>query len=129
MSWYGFIPEGVFTVTSVSTRKTRDFITPLGRFYYHAIQKELFFGYRLVEINGFKAKLADPAKTLLDYLYLNPRLNSAEDFYEMRFNFWELQAELDLILFGRYLRLFDSPSLEKRAKKFVKFLSKNAVAV
>ena len=129
LGWYGFIPEGVFMTTSVSTRKTQEFKTPIGYFSYRSIQRELFFGYRLISINGFPIKIADPAKTILDFLYLNPQYDSADDFDGLRLNFWELQEELDLKLFENYLRLFASKSLEARAKKFLKFLKDNAVTV
>ncbi|MBK7335342.1 MAG: hypothetical protein IPJ00_03925 [Saprospirales bacterium] len=129
LSWYGFIPEGVFTTTSVSTRKTQEFKTPIGYFSYRSIKRELFFGYRLVSINGFQFKIADPAKTLLDFLYLNPQYDSEDDFDGLRLNFWEIQDELDLTLFENYLHLFASKSLDTRAKKPYNFWKENAVAV
>jgi predicted transcriptional regulator of viral defense system len=42
MSHYGFIPEGVFKVTSVSTLKTNDFQTAIGNFGYQNIKPSLY---------------------------------------------------------------------------------------
>jgi predicted transcriptional regulator of viral defense system len=41
LSWYNLIPEMIATTTSVTTRKTNHFSTPLGYFDYH-IKPELF---------------------------------------------------------------------------------------
>ena len=64
--WYDFIPEGVFTITSVSTLKTAAFATPLGHFSYRRLKPDLFWGYRLEEYGSFRFKIADPAKAILD---------------------------------------------------------------
>ena len=52
LSWYNLIPEMIVSTTSVSTRKTNKFSTPLGNFDYHRIKPELFgFGYVLENID------------------------------------------------------------------------------
>ena len=126
--WYGFIPEGVFTVTSVTTRKTENFQTPAGHFTYRSIRRDLFFGYRMEKKEDFGVKMADPAKALLDMLYLHPHLDSADHFFEWRLNFWELKKKLSLQDFQRYLQLFASKSLEERAKNFIQFLNNHDVS-
>ncbi len=42
MSYYGFIPEAVYTITSVTTKKTQTFINYLGKFHYRHIQTTCF---------------------------------------------------------------------------------------
>ena len=129
LRWYDFIPEGVFTITSVTTRKTDDFSTPVGHFSYRSIRRDLFFGYRMEAYGAFRFKIADPAKALLDLLYLNPHFDSEDDFFELRLNFWELEEKLDLQDFQAYLQLFSSKALESRAEKLIQFLKNHDVTV
>lgn len=127
LSWYGFIPEGVFTITSVSTLKTQVMQTPLGHFTYQSIKPELFFGYRLETFGDFRFKIADPAKTLLDLLYFYPTLTNAGHFYELRFNFFEMKEKFSINDFEKYLTVINSKSLNKRAASLLKFLSNHDV--
>ena len=83
LSHYGIIPEVVYTVTSVTTKPTREFKTPKSVFSYQRIKKSVFTGYGPVPIEGNVVLLAEPEKALADYLYfvdlkktsLNDRLN------------------------------------------------------
>ena len=85
LSYYGFIPEAVFAITSVSTRRTRKFSTPLGTFIYRKIKQELFWGYSKVNFGEFNALVAVPEKALLDTVYITHenldslRLQNLED--------------------------------------------------
>lgn len=128
LSWHGFIPEGVFTVTSVSTLKTQFFLTGVGNFAYRTIKPALYFGYRLEPFGAYRFKIAEPAKALLDLLYLFPNLDSEDHFHELRLNFWEFQDKFDENVFEQYLSAFRSKALEIRAKVFLKFVSGHAVA-
>ena len=51
LSYYGLIPEGVYLVTSVSTKKTSTFKTPIAQFLYKTMKPSLFFGYQLEKYN------------------------------------------------------------------------------
>lgn len=83
LSYYGIIPETVYTITSVTTKSTREFKTPRGVFSYQRIKKAAFSDYGPVSIEGHVILLAQPEKALADYLYfvdlrkisLNDRLN------------------------------------------------------
>jgi len=83
LSHYGVIPEVVYTVTSVTTKPTREFKTPRSVFSYQRVKKSIFSGYSPVSIEGHVVLLAEPEKALADYLYfvdlkkmsLNDRLN------------------------------------------------------
>ena len=68
LRWYDFIPEGVFMVTSISTRKTNDFNSSYGSFSYRKISREFFWGYRMHAFGPFYFKIASPEKALLDFL-------------------------------------------------------------
>ena len=60
LSFYGIIPEAVFTVTSVTTRKTKKFTTPVGNFGYQKIKKEAFGGFETKNKKGISYNLALP---------------------------------------------------------------------
>lgn len=69
LSHYNIIPEVVYGTTSITTKAPREFSTPIGNFTYQHIKTEAFTGYRLMEIDRFKALFAEPEKALADYLY------------------------------------------------------------
>jgi predicted transcriptional regulator of viral defense system len=68
---YGFIPERVEAVTSVTTGRSRRLSTPVGLFTYRMISLEVFrVGMDWIEIADGRAFLmATPAKALADKLY------------------------------------------------------------
>lgn len=83
LSYHHLIPETVYSITSVTTKPTREFQTPCGVFSYQRIKQSVFTGYNPVEIDGELVLFAEPEKALADYLYfvdlektsLNDRLN------------------------------------------------------
>lgn len=84
LAHYQLIPESVFGVTSVSTRRTYRFSGLPAAFSYRAVKPELYFGYEIEAAGGKGFKIARPEKAVLDYLYLNPRLRSEADFDSLR---------------------------------------------
>lgn len=69
LSYYGIIPETVYTVTSITTKATREFTTPLGTFSYQRVKPKVFQGYCAIKKEGNIVLLAEPAKALADYLH------------------------------------------------------------
>jgi predicted transcriptional regulator of viral defense system len=122
LAHYGFIPEGVFRYTAITTLKTQNFDTPIGFFSYQNLKPNLFFGYNLWDTNGFYYKMADPQKCLLDFLYLNPHLQTEGHFYELRLNVSEIKKQVDFELFKKYIIAFDTQALAKRAAIFLQFI-------
>lgn len=83
LAHYGVIPEAVYSVTSATTRITREFRV-LGKSYeYCRIKKEAYTGYQTEKRGAVTVLIAKPEKALADYLYfvdlklrtLNERLN------------------------------------------------------
>lgn len=73
LAHHGLIPEAVFTITSVTTRRPESFSTPLGPFDFRHIQVGWFHGYRKVDLgNDQSAFVAWPEKAILDLAYLRP---------------------------------------------------------
>lgn len=121
-AWYGWIPEAVFTITSVSTRKTQVFDTPTGNFRYSSVKAPLFFGYRLLMPEGFGTKIAEPEKALLDFLYLRPKIATTADFEALRLNLEQMQKDINREKLAAYCSLFASHSLSERVRIFQNYL-------
>lgn len=122
LRYYNWIPESVFSVTSVTTAKPGEWHTPVGHFSYRSIQPRYFFGYLPVEGTDCKFNIADPEKTLLDWLYFHPKLRNVPDFESWRLHNEEIKSLISLDRLETYLSLFASPALEKRWTSLGKFL-------
>lgn len=88
LNFHGIIPEAVFTVTSVTTRKTKQFATPMGNFSYQKIKKEAFEGFETKKLGKISFNLALPEKAVVDFLYLNRNIlfGDLQQFEGYRFN-------------------------------------------
>lgn len=74
LGYYGFIPEAVADVTSVTSKKTSRFKNPLGEFIFQRVKPAAFRGYRSYEDEaGLDVFIAEPEKAVVDFLYLNLR--------------------------------------------------------
>ncbi len=123
LAYYLVIPESVLGVTSVSSRKTKQFESNWGRFSYHSLKQGLMFGYRIVEKDQTtKYKIANLEKAVLDYLYWNARIDSGEDFVGLRWNKQELLRLEDNPLFVKYLAVFDKKALERRVAMLMEYI-------
>lgn len=121
MSYYGFIPEGVFTITSITTLNTARYQTPVGSFSYRSIHPKLFFGYKLEVFNGNKFAIAEPEKVILDFFY-RKNVFSIEDIKAMRFNFSLIAELIDIEKLNSYLVVYDSKVLNTRIAIFKKLV-------
>ncbi len=119
LKYYGLIPEEIFQVTSVGTKKTTHFDTSVGNFSYKQIKPSLYFGYRLVEFGRQKILIAHPEKAILDYFYINPKLKTVADFEGMRINVDEFRSQINFERFQKYLEIFNNKQLSKRANNFL----------
>ena len=67
LRYYGLIPERVFMMTSVTTKRSRSFKTPIGTFSYMQVPSGYFpIGINSVEENGVHFLIASPEKALCD---------------------------------------------------------------
>jgi hypothetical protein len=79
------IPEGVPVTTSVTTARPVQIDTPFGRYAYHHVRPQVFFGYDRVSVpHNQEALVADPAKALLDLVYLTPKGEMLEHIRSLR---------------------------------------------
>ncbi len=119
MSHYRLIPESIYMITSVSTKRTSLFETPLVRFSYRTIKPALFFGYSLLP-GGIK--MAFMEKAILDYFYINPALRTEDDFASLRINKEEMLNRFNKKQFTDYMRRFSQKRLSKRMEHFLEWL-------
>jgi len=123
LAYHQVIPETVLGVTSVSSRKTKQFESEWGTFSYRSVKPLYMFGYEIVETEGrWKFVIAKLEKAVLDYLYLNPHIKTIEDFEGLR---WDKEALAVLRfnkLFEDYLEIFDKRSLNSRVDVLRRYL-------
>ena len=103
LSFYGLIPEVLNITTSVSTNRPERLETALGTFEFRHIKRELLFGYRMIELGGQSAFVADPEKALLDLVY-----------FQLGGDLWAYLKELRL----QNLEKLNQEYLTKLSKKF-----------
>ena len=120
--FYELIPEEIFQITSVSTKKSTGFLTSIGNFKYRHLKSSLFWGYRLLDYGKHKILMAEPEKAILDYLYLNSHLKTTNDFAEMRIDTDSFHKQINLSRFHDYLDAFESIALRKRANTFLSIM-------
>lgn len=72
LSWHGWIPEAVHSITNASFKKSKEFNTPLGLFSYNRIPQKTFYSEvkRISDESGNTFLMASPLKALADYVYL-----------------------------------------------------------
>lgn len=99
LRYYGLIPEHVYTVTSVTTKRSRIFQNSLARFEYVHVEEAAFhIGVRMEKTeNGSSFLIASPEKALCDLIadtsYLNLRYKNEILIWleeDIRFNMDEL---------------------------------------
>ena len=123
LSYYHLIPESVYGMTSASTRRTYKFKTPIAEFAYRTIKPEFFFGYNLIEYNNKSFKIASMEKAILDYFYLNPKIEKESDFVSLRINRDVFLKQIDKEKFNKFLNKFAKKTLTRRINYFLEFLS------
>ena len=74
LSLHGLIPERVKAVTSVTTRRSRSFETPLGHFSYRTLSRRRYAVGVIHEVSGVTPFLvASPEKALVDKIWSDSR--------------------------------------------------------
>ena len=120
----GLIPEGTFSITSITSKSTRTYRNFLGTFIYKHIKEALFTGYRDDEWELKRIKRATRAKALFDFLYLKKLSNNKQDLMvDLRIN-WEHFHRNDYLEFITYVKLAQSKKMSSIANMLEKFYSK-----
>ena len=116
---YGLIPEGVYAVTSATSKKTARFATPAAEFSYRTMKPSPMFGYDVREGAYGRYKIAEREKTVLDYLYHHPWMAQEDDFSAWRFNSAEFLAHADERKFRMYARAFRNKAFMMRVERLL----------
>ena len=82
LAYYGVIPERVYTVRSMTTKRAKKFTTPIGNFEYKTVSADYFsigLQQKVVE-NQYAFLIAEPTKAICDMIIATPnlRLQSAK---------------------------------------------------
>lgn len=124
LSFYGFIPEGVFSVTAITTHKTRRFFSGNTGYIFRNLKPSLFFGYFIEKApNSLPYCLASPEKGLLDVFYLTPHVKGPDDFEAMRFNKWQIRGEIDQGKLAAYGKAMGGKSFAGRVAAFISWVN------
>lgn len=94
LSFYGLIPEAVYTTTSVTTKSGQELKTPVGQFSFSYLKTEYFnFGFYRLKDGDHRFLIATPLKALVDYIVLMKKhYKSVEELEEdLRFDFDEFK--------------------------------------
>ncbi|MCL4378841.1 MAG: hypothetical protein M1409_10795 [Actinobacteria bacterium] len=116
LSYYNLIPESVYIVTSVSTRRTYSFSTDIGTFSYRNIRANAFFGYNIIKNKDKYYKIACPEKAVLDFLYYRSDFDNDIDIESIRINAEEFKEVINKKKFEEYLKIINNRELSKRSK-------------
>jgi hypothetical protein len=134
LSYHGWIPEAVYTITSTCIDRSCEFETPLGHFSYTRIpQKVLYKGVTRIDKDGENNNdigfysgesflLASPLKALADYVYVHKlEYTSARPVIESLRIDGNLLAGIKLETFERLLVNYSS----RRVQRFLEGLRKD----
>ena len=112
LAYYRFIPETVYTVTSVTPKITREFTVQGKSYEYSRIKRKAYTGYHLVKEGQTNILMAVSEKALVDYCYfVDLRLKSLNERLRVK------KADGKEVL--RYARLFGRESLLKLVREIL----------
>lgn len=116
LNFYGFIPERVEELTSITPCRTKLFHTPLGRFsYQHLPLSRYSIGIARLEFpNNRFVLFATPEKALCDYLILKaPRLRNFKNLENFLFEDMRIEEE--------YISQLNKPLISEITKQYQHF--------
>ncbi len=74
LAHHGWIPEAVYTITNISSKRSVEFKTQVGIFsYFHISSNSFLAGVRRVESEAGAFLMATPWRALLDYMYIHKK--------------------------------------------------------
>ena len=113
LAYYNLIPETVYSITSVTTRPTREFKMNNLAYKYRKIKKEAFTGYEPKKIGGQIIYIAVPEKAVADFLYF---VSLGKQTFNDRLKI----EEINKTKLFQYLKLFKQKRLIAFANRFLK---------
>ncbi|MFA4888705.1 MAG: hypothetical protein WC628_03925 [Candidatus Omnitrophota bacterium] len=128
LNFYGLIPEAVFAVTSITTRKTMRFSNLEGEFVYQHIQPGAFRGFRVLKDDvGLPYFIAEPEKAVVDFLHFNFSKKTAERIARFGGSYrFQHVNQLKPRKLLRYAKLFYGSAMMDAAEDFCAFIRQEA---
>jgi len=121
LGYWQMIPEAVFSVTSVSPKKTQEFSNDFGAFIYKNIKKNMFFGcVKVKDEFNYDVLIATPEKTLLDFFYLKTpsSVKACGSYFEESLRLQNTE-QLDIDVMKEMAKKYRSPKIDKIVKAFI----------
>lgn len=126
LSFYGLIPERVYDVTSVTTKKTLHFSNSIGNFNYRHIMPSAFKGFKIIkDHSGLDVFMAEPEKAVVDFLYFafgrDPKVNEkSQDLFSESYRFEDVGTLKEKRIL-ELASLFNNSNLNTMARLFCRF--------
>jgi len=95
LQYYGLATEVIYTITSVTTKVTKNYKTKVGAFTYQSIKKDLFSDFSVVKEGEFHFFIATPSKALFDLLYFKTKQLKGLSEREINHLVEELRIDID----------------------------------
>lgn len=99
LSYWGFIPERTYEISSVTVRLSKKYKTLIGRFGYQQLPTPYYsYGIRSIELKPNQLVLmASPEKALCDKIVLTPNINLRSKKQTLAFLLDDLRMDRDLL--------------------------------
>jgi len=122
LNYYNIIPEGVYSITSVTTQETQTMCSGLATYSYRSIKNDLFWGYVVRGEKIEKHKIATLEKAILDYFYFNKNMKDAVDIQSLRWNYDILKVKLNRELYRSYSEILNNIRVRRLSKILFKLV-------
>ena len=127
MSFYGLIPEAVYTFTNATfgKKKKKQFDNVFGVYTFRDVPDEVYpYGVELKEEKGYSYWIASPEKAVCDMLYKASPMNNLKELKELLFN--DLRIDENVFKSLDYDKMIDLSKLYKKKnhKLLISFLNK-----
>ncbi|OCR16256.1 hypothetical protein BA916_04005 [Helicobacter pullorum] len=115
--FHGLIPESVYKIISISTKRSKSFDTPYGVFSYIQIKKELFnIGLEIKTSKSGNFIIAGKEKALCDKVYFTKDIDLRSQ--KVMREFLEYDLRIDIDEFENYdIKIFEAYAEVSKSKK------------
>lgn len=114
LHFHEMIPDVVQGVTAVTSGRVAEYETPLGRYLFHHVKQERFWGAEVAGVaRGQQALVASPEKALIDLLYLTSGSDEPAYVKELRL---QNASRIDREVLGQMVERFGSRKVERATR-------------
>lgn len=120
LSYYGLIPETVYTFTSATfeKKKKKKYVTPFGTFTYRDVPSNVYsYGLKLMNEGDYSYIIASPEKALCDQLYKTKPVSNYQELQNLLFEDLRIDEQkfrkLNLVDIARFAEKYGSTNIKK----------------